>query len=107
VTIRRECGVLVCLFLVEFEPTHLPSNTKSIGLDMGLETFGRRSDGCPSKTLANYRRPSKTPSCPTQSGTPPEQESRNGVVKQSCCCKKRTLTSLTNVKIFSTKSPTN
>ena len=44
-TIRREAGCWYACFSVEFAPTHFPSNRKSIGLDMGLETFARRSDG--------------------------------------------------------------
>jgi putative transposase len=44
-TIRREAGSWYACFSVEFAPTYLPSNHKSIGLDMGLETFARRSDG--------------------------------------------------------------
>ena len=44
-TIRRQAGCWYACFSVEFEPEKLPRKDNAIGLDMGLETFARRSDG--------------------------------------------------------------
>ena len=40
-TIRREAGCWYACFSVEYQPTRLPHNSNSIGIDVGLETFAR------------------------------------------------------------------
>jgi putative transposase len=51
-TIRREAGCWYACFSVEYQPTRLPHNSNSIGIDIGLETFARLSDGTP---IENHR----------------------------------------------------
>jgi putative transposase len=51
-TIRRAAGCWYACFSVEYEPTQLPANPKSIGIDVGLEAFATLSDGT---RIANHR----------------------------------------------------
>jgi putative transposase len=44
-TIRREAGCWYACFSVEYEPTKLPHNRDSVGIDVGLEVFATLSDG--------------------------------------------------------------
>jgi putative transposase len=44
-TIRREAGCWYACFSVEYEPTRMPANGSSIGIDVGLEAFATMSDG--------------------------------------------------------------
>ena len=55
-TIRREAGCWYAYFSVEFEPVFLPRKDNAIGLDMGLETFARRSDGTPIENPRYYQK---------------------------------------------------
>jgi putative transposase len=55
-TIRREAGCWYACFSVEFEPEKLPRKDNAIGLDMGLETFARRSDGIPIENPRYYQK---------------------------------------------------
>jgi putative transposase len=51
-TIRREAGCWYACFSVEYEPTKLPHNSDSVGIDVGLEAFATVSDGT---RIANHR----------------------------------------------------
>jgi len=51
-TIRREAGCWYACFSVEFEPRKLPRKDTSIGMDVGLETFARLSNG---RAIENHR----------------------------------------------------
>ena len=55
-TIRREAGCWYACFSVEFALRSLPRKDNAIGLDMGLETFARRSDGVPIENPRYYRK---------------------------------------------------
>jgi putative transposase len=55
-TIRREAGCWYACFSVKFEPVFLPRKDNAIGLDMGLETFARRSDGTPIENPRYYQK---------------------------------------------------
>ena len=44
-TIRREAGNWYACFSVEFVPTALPPSNKTVGIDVGLESFATLSDG--------------------------------------------------------------
>jgi len=55
-TIRREAGCWYACFSVEFAPAPLPRKDNAIGLDIGLETFARRSDGVPIENPRYYRK---------------------------------------------------
>jgi len=83
-TIRREAGAGMPVSRSSL--SHTPSfEYQEIGLDMGLETWPDAPMGCPSKTSL-HRSTSKTPVCPTQSGTPPDRN-RNGVVSNPAVAK--------------------
>jgi putative transposase len=51
-TIRREAGFWYACFSVEFEPTHLPKTNKTVGIDVGLESFATLSNG---ERIENHR----------------------------------------------------
>ena len=51
-TIRREAGCWYACFSVEYVPTPLPSSDNVVGIDVGLETFARLSDGTPIATTS-------------------------------------------------------
>lgn len=55
-TLRCEAGCWYACFSVEFVPQHLSPNSLSIGLDMGLETFARCSDGTPVENPRYYQK---------------------------------------------------
>jgi putative transposase len=52
VTLKREVGRWYVCFSVEGEPSPLPDSSKTVGLDVGLETFATLSDG---PTIPNPR----------------------------------------------------
>jgi len=51
-TVRREAGCWYACFSVEYQPTRLPHNSYSIGIDVGLEAFATLSNG---KRIENHR----------------------------------------------------
>lgn len=55
-TIRRDAGCWYACFSVEFEPTPLPSNDRTIGIDVGLESFAVLSDGTAIENPRYYRK---------------------------------------------------
>jgi len=51
-TVRREAGCWYACFSVVYQPTRLPHNSYSIGIDVGLEAFATLSNG---KRIENHR----------------------------------------------------
>jgi putative transposase len=54
-TIRREAGCWYACFSVEYVPTPLPRSNHVVGIDVGLETFARLSDGTPIENHCYYK----------------------------------------------------
>ena len=54
-TIRREAGCWYACFSVEFAPTPLPNSEKTVGIDVGLESFATLSNGRPIQNHRYYR----------------------------------------------------
>ena len=58
-TLRREAGNWYACFSVEFEPTALSPNNKTVGIDVGLESFATLSDGTKIENPRFYQRAQK------------------------------------------------